>query len=83
MPLADNIKAININRRNIMVGSVNGGDAPGLATAIMNQKTAGEEFAVKVVKKEQDIERAEGEAAVKLIEDVAPAVVNGRLDTHA
>jgi len=82
MLLADNIKAININRRKIMIGSVNGGDAPGLATSMMNQKTAGEEFAVKVIKKEQDIERAEGEAAVKLIEDVAP-VVNGRLDTHA
>jgi len=66
----------------MMVGSVSGGDAPGLATSMMKAKTAEEDFAVKVVKKEQDIERQQGEAAVKLIEDVAP-VVNGRLDVHA
>jgi len=55
------------------------GDAPGLATSMMNKKTAEEELAVTVIKKGQDIEKAQGEAAVKMIEAAAP----GRIDTYA
>ncbi|MFU8788651.1 MAG: hypothetical protein ACNA7G_06450 [Methylobacter sp.] len=61
-----------------MIGSI-GNDAPGLATALMKQKTSEEQLAVTVVKKSQDIEKAQGEAAVKLVEAAAP----GRIDTYA
>jgi len=62
-----------------MISSVGSQDAPGLATALMNKKTAEEELAVTVIKKGQDIEKAQGEAAVKMIESAAP----GRIDTYA
>ena len=62
-----------------MVDSVGSVDDPGLATALMKQKTAEEQLAVTVVKKAQDIEAAQGEAAVKLIQDVAP----GKVDLYA
>jgi len=61
-----------------MISSV-GSDAPGLATALMKQKTSEEQLAVTVIKKSQDIEKAQGEAAVKLIEAAAP----GKIDTYA
>ncbi len=64
-----------------MVDSISGGGgAPGLATALMNKKTAEETIAVEVVKIGLDAQKAEGEAAVKLIESAAPA---GRIDTYA
>ncbi|MDF1582066.1 MAG: hypothetical protein RQ733_04420 [Methyloprofundus sp.] len=62
-----------------MINFVGGANAPGLATALMNKKTAEEELAVTVIKKGQDIEKAQGEAAVKMIESAAP----GRIDTYA
>jgi len=62
-----------------MIGSVGSGDAPGLATSLMNKKTAEEQISVEVLKKGLDAQKAEGEAAVKLIEAAAP----GRIDTYA
>lgn len=62
-----------------MIGSVSGGDAPGLATSMMNKKTTEEEIAVQVVKIGLDAQKAEGEAAMKLIDSADP----GRIDVHA
>ena len=62
-----------------MISSVGSQDAPGLATSLMNKKTAEEELAVTIIKKGQDIEKAQGKAAVKMIESAAP----GRIDTYA
>ena len=61
-----------------MVDSVSG-DAPGLATALMNKKTEEENTAVALVKKAQDIEKAEGESALQLIESATP-IQAGQLD---
>jgi len=43
-----------------MISSVGSQDAPGLATSLMNKKTAEEELVVTVIKKGQDIEKAGG-----------------------
>ncbi len=70
---------IIILRSKAMVGSVGSVEGPGLATALMKQKTAEENLAVTMVKKAQDVEAAQGEAAVKLIQDAAP----GKVDVYA
>lgn len=61
-----------------MIGSV-GGDAPGLATAMMNKKTTDENIEVTVLKKAQDQQKLEGEQNLKLIASAIP----GRIDVHA
>jgi len=66
-----------------MIGSVGGSNAPGLATALMKEKTAMQDVAVAVVKKGQDIERAQGESALKLIDSATGAAGPGRIDVHA
>ncbi|MCF7970987.1 MAG: hypothetical protein K9L22_07445 [Methylococcaceae bacterium] len=62
-----------------MIDSISGSGAPGLATALMNKKTAEEQISVEVLKKGLDAQKAEGESAVKLIEAAAP----GKIDTYA
>lgn len=62
-----------------MVGSVSGGNAPGLMTSMMNKKSTEEQIAVEVVKIGLDAQKAEGEAAMKLINSAAP----GGIDVHA
>ncbi|MCF6203164.1 MAG: hypothetical protein V3U87_03615 [Methylococcaceae bacterium] len=62
-----------------MVGSVSGGDAPGLLTAMMNKKTTDEQIAVQVVKIGLDAIKSDGEAAIELINSAAP----GGIDVHA
>lgn len=54
-----------------MVGSISGGNAPGLATALMKEATAKQNLEVTVIKKGQDIEKMQGEAALKLIDSAA------------
>ncbi len=66
-----------------MISSVGGSNAPGLATALMKEKTAMQDVAVAVVKKGQDIERAQGESALKLIDSATGAASPGRIDVHA
>jgi hypothetical protein len=65
-----------------MIGSVGGSGAPGLATALMKEATAKQDVEVAVIKKSQDIEKAQGEAALKLI-DSASSVSAGRIDLYA
>lgn len=66
-----------------MIGSVGGGSgAPGLATALMKEATAKQDVEVAVIKKSQDIEKAQGEAALKLIDSASGASV-GKIDLYA
>ena len=64
----------------MMVNSVSGAGAPGLATALMNKKSAEEQIAVEVAKKGLDVQKAEGGAALKLIASAAPA--SGKIDVY-
>ncbi|TRW93009.1 hypothetical protein EKO24_013820 [Candidatus Methylobacter oryzae] len=66
-----------------MVGSVNGSDAPGLATALMKSATTAQNVDVAIIKKGQDVERAQGEAALKLIDSASGTASSGRVDLYA
>lgn len=66
-----------------MISSVGGSNTPGLATALMKEKTAMQDVAVAVVKKGQDIERAQGESALKLIDSATGVAGPSRIDVHA
>lgn len=66
-----------------MVGSVSGGNAPGLMTALMKEAAARQTLEVSVVKKGQDIEKMQGEAALKLIDAAANVSEPGKIDVHA
>jgi len=66
-----------------MIGSVGGSNAPGLATALMKEKTAMQDVAVAVIKKGQDIEKANGEAALKLIDSASNVAGTGHIDVYA
>lgn len=59
-----------------MVGSIGGANAPGLATALMQAKTDRENLEVAVIKKGQDVEKQQGEAAVKMIEAASPGKID-------
>ncbi len=61
-----------------MVGSVSGGDAPGLLTAMMSKKTTDEQIAIQVVKIGLDAIKSDGEAAIELINSATP----GGIDVH-
>lgn len=63
-----------------MIGSVGG--APGLATALMKEKTAMQNVEVAVVKKGQDLEKAKGESALKLIDSASGSLGLGRIDVR-
>lgn len=66
-----------------MVGSVSGGNAPGLMTALMKEVAARQNLEVSLVKKAQDVEKMQGEAAIKLIETAGSVVEAGNLDIYA
>ena len=66
-----------------MISSVGSSNTAGLATALMKEKTAQMDVAVTVVKKAQDIEKAKGESALKLIDAAAVPVASGRIDVRA
>ncbi len=59
------------------VGSAGGG----LLTAVMKNATASQDVAFAVLKKGQDVEKANGEAALTLI-SAAAATSPGRIDVH-
>lgn len=64
-----------------MVGSVSSNNASGLLTALMKQASIKQNLEVSVVKKAQDVEKMQGEAALKLIE-AANVAEPGRIDIH-
>ena len=64
-----------------MVSSVSSTNAPGLLTALMKEATAKQNLEVTMVKKAQDVEKMQGEAALKLI-DAAGVVEPGKIDVH-
>ncbi len=65
-----------------MIGSISGSNAPGLATALMKDATARQNLEVAVIKKSQDIEKMQGEAALKLIETAGTVSDPGRIDVR-
>lgn len=65
-----------------MIGSISGGNAPGLMTSLMKEATARQNLEVAVIKKGQDIEKMQGEAALKLINAAANVSEPDKIDVH-
>ncbi len=60
------------------VGSAGGG----LLAAVIKNTTATQDVEFAVMKKNQDVEKANGDAALKLIASAASAASSGRIDVH-
>lgn len=54
--------------------------APGMMAALMNQAASAQNLEIAVVKKSQELEKAQGEAALKLIDSAQSA---NSLDVYA
>lgn len=65
-----------------MVGSVSGGAAAGLTAALLKEVSAKQSLEVNLVKKAQDVEKMQGEAALKLIETAGEAVDSAGIDVQ-
>lgn len=65
-----------------MINSTSSSNAPGLMTALMNEATAKQNLEITLVKKSQDIEKAQGESALKLIDSAQPSKAGG-IDVYA
>jgi hypothetical protein len=66
-----------------MVSSVGGPSVPVLTTALLKEASANQELGIAVIKKGQNIERAQGEAALKLIDSSSSVASSGRIDLYA
>jgi phosphoribosylaminoimidazole carboxylase (NCAIR synthetase) len=60
------------------VGSVGGG----LLAAVMKNATASQDVEFAVLKKSQDVEKANGAAALELVASAAQAESSGHIDVH-
>lgn len=66
-----------------MIGSVGSSSALGLVTAFMKEAAIKQNVEISLVKKSLDVERAQGEAALKLIDSASSSVSSGRIDMYA
>ncbi len=65
-----------------MVGSVETGNATAVLTALMNEVTTKQNLQVSVIKKAQEVDQAQGEAALKLIEAAGNGEQAGHIDVY-
>jgi len=65
-----------------MVSSVGGVAGSGLIAAVLKEATATQDVGIAVLKKSQDIEKANGESALKLIASATAATGSGGIDVH-
>ena len=65
-----------------MVGSVETGNASVVLTALMNEVTTRQNLQVSVIKKAQEVDQAQGEAALKLIEAAGNEQQDGHVDVY-
>ncbi|MCQ8126908.1 hypothetical protein [Methylomonas rivi] len=66
-----------------MVGSISGGNAPGLMAALLKEVSAKQSLEVTLAAKARDVEKMQGEAALKLIETAGNVAGSGKIDVHA
>jgi hypothetical protein len=62
-----------------MVESIGGGSTSGLLSSMINKRATDEKITVAVAKIGLDAQKAEGEAAMKLIESAAPGKIDVRV----
>jgi|GEM_PF-649380 cellobiose-specific phosphotransferase system component IIB len=65
-----------------MVSSVSGGSASGLMAALMKEAAAKQTLEVSVIKKGQEIEKMQGDSALKLIDAAANVSESGKIDVR-
>lgn len=65
-----------------MVSSVGGSGALGLTTALLKEATANQDLGIAVIKKGQDVEKAQGQAALKLINSASSVANSGQVDLY-
>jgi hypothetical protein len=65
-----------------MVSSVGGSGSSGLTIALLKEATANQDLGIAVIKKGQDVEKAQGEAALKLIRSASGVASSGRIDLY-
>ncbi|MGZ5007858.1 MAG: hypothetical protein ACXV8W_08075 [Methylobacter sp.] len=65
-----------------MVSSVGSADGNRLLPAVMKEAAATQDVEFALIKKSQDIEKAAGESALKLIASATAATSSGRIDTY-
>ena len=64
-----------------MVGSV-GSAGSGLIAAALKEATTAQDVGIAVIKKSQDVEKANGAAALELVASAAPAASSGGIDVY-
>jgi hypothetical protein len=65
-----------------MVSSVGGTGGGGLLASAMKEATAAQDVEFTMLKKNQDMEKANGESALKLIASATAATNSGGIDLH-
>lgn len=65
-----------------MVGSIAGANSSGLIAPMMTKAAAQQNLEVAMLKKTQDMQKLQGEAALKLIETAASVSEAGRVDVY-
>jgi len=65
-----------------MINSVGSAAGGGLLASIMKEATASQDVEIALIKKSQDLEKANGESALKLIASATAATSSGGIDIH-
>lgn len=65
-----------------MISSVGSAGGGGLLAAVMKEATAAQDVEITLIKKSQDLEKANGESALKLIASATTAVSSGQIDVY-
>ena len=65
-----------------MINSVGSTGTQGLLESLMKEMTTKQNVDISLVKKSLDIEKAQGEAALKLIDSASSAGGAGQIDVH-
>lgn len=65
-----------------MIDSVGGAGGAGLVAAVMKEAAAKQDVEFALIKKSQDIEKANGESTLKLIASATAVSSSGRIDVH-
>ena len=66
-----------------MIGPVGNSNASGFIAAFMNEAATKQTVGNLLVKKSLEVEKAQGEAALHLIDSASTVASSGRIDVHA
>ncbi|GEM_PF-1354780 len=73
---------ISISFGGFVINSVGNAGGAGLIAAVMKEATATQDVEFALLKKSQDMDKANGESALQLIASATAATSSGRIDIH-